>query len=161
MEIAVIGRDGQVYPTTPYGAEERRLDRGTAVGGCGGAMALDHDLVHPVAERYRLTVHYVAADGSSGSVSGEAAVDWIIRTPAAPPGVIINEFSTHGANGAFEQYVELKNVTSRPVMMTGWYINLSDNRGRICRLHFSAFRDAGRGLSSAAGKCLQQRPSRP
>lgn len=129
QELTPLGPDGQAYPTAPNGGTTRRFEAHGSYGGCGGVTVLDHDLAHPVATRYRLTFHYVEDDGRSGTISGEADVKPIVRTPAVNPGVVIHEFTTHGANGPWDQFIELKNISGDPVTMTGWYINLSDRLG--------------------------------
>lgn len=129
MDVAVFGPAGDQYSTTPLASETRDLAPGRSYGGCGGTSVLDHDLTHPVASRYRLSVRYTESDGTTGVVEGEAGVDWIVRTPAVAPGVVINEFTTDGRNGERDQWVELKNLSSTPVVMNRWRIIVSDNRG--------------------------------
>jgi hypothetical protein len=129
--MTVYGADGSVYVTSED-ASQSLAPRYTTFG-CGGHIR-DYDTSHKLGVKYRYQVDYVGSDGTSGSVSGEAPIR--ITTPEVT-GIVINEFRPKGPTGDQDQFIELKNVSSTPINIKGWYINFwssGADRGRVSSL---------------------------
>ena len=123
-EMSVYGSDGTQYITEPRaGQTPERTGPGEARLGCGMTSVRDYDSTHLQAIKYRIRVSYtLEGDGSKGEVEGESSIrpfDPDIRA------IVISEFRPRGPNGDQDQFLELRNVSSSPVSIRGWYIQPS------------------------------------
>lgn len=123
-EMTVYGPEGGAYVTEALaGQVPRRFSPGGFSSGCGGTTVRDYDSSHLFAISYRLRVIYTRDDGSTGSVEAEAAI-----RPSLDPevrGVVINEFRARGPRGDQDQFIELRNITGGPILMDGWFVQVS------------------------------------
>jgi hypothetical protein len=125
IELSVFGPDGQAYATEAAGraAGPQRVAAGGGWLGCGGTSVSDYDLSHRLAVRYRLRLHYTLDNLSGGTIELEGPIE----PPSEPEvfGVVINEFRSRGPRGSQDQFIELRNVTSAPIRMDDWFLQVS------------------------------------
>jgi hypothetical protein len=123
LEMIVYGPNGEAYTTQPRVGQlpGQSQPAGTIVG-CAH-IVYDYDSTHAPAVKYRLRFSYTLDDGTTGRVDGEAP----IRTsePDMTGRVVINEFRPRGPRGEQDQFVELLNVSNAPVVMQGWFLQVS------------------------------------
>ena len=123
-EMFLFGPDGTRYTAEPgTGLVPKRFGPGDFSVGCGLATAFDYDSTHRLAVTYRLRVNYRHEDGTG---SGSAEAEGVIRTSTPDvTGVVINKFRSRGPRGDQDQFVELLNVSSSPIVMHDWFLQVS------------------------------------
>lgn len=122
-EMTVYGPNGEPYTTEPRaGQVPRRFQPGGSSVGCGQTSVVDYDSTHVHAVSYRLRISYTLEDGTTGSIEGEAPIR---QSEPHVTGIVINEFRPRGPRGDQDQFVELLNVSKAPIVMRGWFLQVS------------------------------------
>ena len=124
LTLTPIGPDGSEYPVTnnKQGPESVAVDDYHT--GCGVPTAQDFDSVHPEATRYRLRLDAAYADGVTGSIEQEAPLQSVLGPKVT--GIVISEFRLRGPRGTDDQFIELQNASSAPVVMSNWTLDSWD-----------------------------------
>lgn len=121
LTLTPIGADGSLYSVTnnSHGPEPVAVEDYHT--GCGIPTAQDFDSVHPEAVRYRLRLDATFGDGVTGSIEQESSLQSTLGPKAS--GIVISEFRLRGPRGTDDQFIELQNVTSAPLVMSNWSLD--------------------------------------
>jgi len=129
--MTVFGEDGTAYVTSDFDGERTTIAPLGGLFGCGGFVR-DFDSTHKLGARYTYRIDYSLDDGTSGFLEGSAP----IKADSLVTGVVINEFRSRGPRGSADQFVELMNITTEPISMNDWVLQVSSSTGTTGQFGF-------------------------
>ena len=113
------------------------LEAGFVKTGCGGSVR--HSDVARTGHSYALRIEYTTDNGTSGAAEGRGTYR---HHPPLVSGIVISKFRPRGPNGSGDQFIELTNVSSDPIDVSGWFVHTSKSGATVGQsVHLDNFYD--------------------